>query len=160
MNSCAASATIENISERSRAVRSLPADPGHAHTGPALVRSASTAALELARRPSVHPAIAEVLYPGLQSHAGHAIASRQMQGGFGAMLSIRVRDGEAPRDRYGGRSDAVEARDLAWRRRKSDRAPRLGGGAGQPLPAGFAAALRRNRGAGRPLRRSRPGLRQ
>jgi cystathionine gamma-synthase len=59
------------------------------------VRSASTSALELARRFSVHPAIAEVLYPGLQSHAGHAIASRQMEGGFGALMSIRVRGGEA-----------------------------------------------------------------
>jgi cystathionine gamma-synthase len=35
-----------------------------------------------------------VLYPGLAAHPGHAIAARQMQGGFGGMLSIRVRGGE------------------------------------------------------------------
>jgi cystathionine gamma-synthase len=34
-----------------------------------------------------------VLYPGLPEHPGHAVAARQMSGGFGAMLSIRVRGG-------------------------------------------------------------------
>ena len=34
------------------------------------------------------------LYPGLPSHPGHALACRQMQGGFGGMLSIRVAGGE------------------------------------------------------------------
>ena len=37
----------------------------------------------------------EVQYPGLESDAGHAIAKRQMAGGFGGMLSVRVRAGEA-----------------------------------------------------------------
>ena len=37
----------------------------------------------------------QVLYPGLPVHPGHAIAARQMQGGFGGMLSIRVAGGEA-----------------------------------------------------------------
>ena len=36
-----------------------------------------------------------MLYPGLDSHPGHAIAARQMQGGFGGMLSVRVKGGEA-----------------------------------------------------------------
>jgi cystathionine gamma-synthase len=31
-------------------------------------------------------------YPGLPSHPGHAVAARQMIGGFGGMLSIRVPD--------------------------------------------------------------------
>src|SRR5712691_1675112 len=39
--------------------------------------------------------VAEVLYPGLPSHPGHAVAARQMGGGFGGMLSIRVKGGEA-----------------------------------------------------------------
>jgi cystathionine gamma-synthase len=34
-----------------------------------------------------------VFYPGLDSHPGHAIAQRQMKGGFGAMLSFCVRGG-------------------------------------------------------------------
>jgi len=42
-----------------------------------------------------HPAVVRVLYPGLASHPGHAIATRQMHGGFGGMLSMRIRDGEA-----------------------------------------------------------------
>jgi cystathionine gamma-synthase len=42
-----------------------------------------------------HPRIGSVLYPGLPGHAGHAIAARQMTGGFGGMLSVRLRAGEA-----------------------------------------------------------------
>ena len=37
--------------------------------------------------------VREVLYPGLPGHPGHAIAARQMTGGFGGMLSIRVSGG-------------------------------------------------------------------
>lgn len=55
------------------------------------VEAASKSAMELATRFSNHPAVLEVLYPGLPSHPGHAIAARQMQGGFGGMLSIRLR---------------------------------------------------------------------
>jgi cystathionine gamma-synthase len=33
------------------------------------------------------------LYPGLPDHPGHAIAARQMDGGFGGMLSIRLAGG-------------------------------------------------------------------
>lgn len=58
------------------------------------VRAAAANAAELATRLASHPAIALVLYPGLASHPGHEIAERQMQGGYGAMLSIRVRGGE------------------------------------------------------------------
>ena len=36
-----------------------------------------------------------VLYPGLKDHPGHQIALRQMENGFGGMLSIRVKGGEA-----------------------------------------------------------------
>ena len=36
-----------------------------------------------------------VHYPGLESDPGHEIAKRQMTGGFGGMLSIRVEGGEA-----------------------------------------------------------------
>ncbi len=50
---------------------------------------------DLARRLSAHPAVSHVLYPGLPEHPGHAVAARQMTGGFGTMLSIRVAAGEA-----------------------------------------------------------------
>jgi cystathionine gamma-lyase len=36
--------------------------------------------------------VKRVLYPGLSSHPGHEIAKRQMQGGFGAMLSFDLGD--------------------------------------------------------------------
>ncbi|MGJ4728225.1 O-succinylhomoserine (thiol)-lyase [Luteimonas sp. SDU101] len=39
-----------------------------------------------------HPAVARVHYPGLSSHPGHALASRQ-QSGFGAMLSLELEGG-------------------------------------------------------------------
>jgi len=61
------------------------------------VRAAAQArnALDLAQRFSAHPKVARVLYPGLAQHPGHDIALRQMEGGFGYMLSIQVADGEA-----------------------------------------------------------------
>jgi cystathionine gamma-synthase len=57
------------------------------------VRRSSASALAIARRFDGHPALAAVLYPGLASHPGHEIAARQMTGGFGGMLSIRLRGG-------------------------------------------------------------------
>ena len=59
------------------------------------VRHESASALTLARQLAQDVRIAEVLYPGLQSHPGHEVAVRQMQGGFGGMLSVRVKGGEA-----------------------------------------------------------------
>ncbi len=58
------------------------------------VEAACQNAMELAQRFANHPQVVEVLYPGLSSHSGHAIAKRQMKGGFGGMLSVRVRGGE------------------------------------------------------------------
>ena len=42
---------------------------------------------------SDHPAVSDVLYPGLPSHPGHEVAARQMRG-FGGMVSFRLRGGE------------------------------------------------------------------
>lgn len=54
----------------------------------------SASAMALAQRLSAHPLVAAVLYPGLPKHPGHDIAARQMQNGFGFMLSIQVTGGE------------------------------------------------------------------
>ncbi len=59
------------------------------------VRAASANAQRIAELLAQHPAVAEVLYPGLPSHPGHAVAARQMHGGFGGMLSVRIAAGEA-----------------------------------------------------------------
>ncbi len=59
------------------------------------VERACHSAQAIAEALSRHPRVAEVLYPGLPSHPGHAVAARQMTGGFGGMLSIRVKGGEA-----------------------------------------------------------------
>ena len=59
------------------------------------VRHQSASALTLACHFTQHAGIAAVLYPGLQTHPGHAVAARQMRGGFGGMLSVRVAGGEA-----------------------------------------------------------------
>ncbi|HEY7302052.1 MAG TPA: aminotransferase class I/II-fold pyridoxal phosphate-dependent enzyme [Xanthobacteraceae bacterium] len=97
------------------------------------VKTQAASAMWLAERLDGHPAVAEVLYPGLPTHPGHAVALRQMSG-FGAMLSIRVSGGE-------GAAIAAAARVELWKRATS-----LGGvesliehrasveGAGSPCP--------------------------
>ncbi len=52
-------------------------------------------ATALAGRLVAHPNVARVLYPGLPQHPGHDVAARQMEDGFGYMLSIQVTGGEA-----------------------------------------------------------------
>src|SRR5205823_3881320 len=58
------------------------------------VERACRSAQQIAERLATHPKLLEVLYPGLPGHPGHALAARQMQGGFGGMLSVRVKGGE------------------------------------------------------------------
>jgi len=55
---------------------------------------ASENALRIARHFEGHPKVESVLYPGLESHPGHAIACKQMTGGFGGMLSLCVTGGK------------------------------------------------------------------
>jgi cystathionine gamma-synthase len=98
-------------------------------------RAASDNAMELANRLSNHAAVSAVLYPGLPHHPGHDVARRQMKGGFGGMLSIRVRGGPEA-------AIATAARVGLWKRATS-----LGGvesliehrasieGAGSPCPS-------------------------
>ncbi|MDZ4782840.1 MAG: PLP-dependent aspartate aminotransferase family protein [Planctomycetia bacterium] len=55
------------------------------------VREHCRTAQQLAEHLSRHPRVNRVLYPGLASHPGHELAARQMQGGFGGMLTIEVK---------------------------------------------------------------------
>lgn len=59
------------------------------------VAAASANAQAIAERFAGDARVAQVLYPGLRTHPGHEVAARQMQGGFGGMLSLRLAQGEA-----------------------------------------------------------------
>ncbi len=50
-------------------------------------------ALHVARHLEEHPSVASVSYPGLPSHPQHALARRQMPGGFGGMISFDLKGG-------------------------------------------------------------------
>jgi cystathionine gamma-synthase len=62
----------------------------------------SNNAMQLAQYLETHPKIERVLYPGLASHPQHEVAARQMENGFGGMLSILVK---------GDRSTALKLAD-------------------------------------------------
>jgi len=57
------------------------------------VQAQSATALRLAEWLLAHPRVKAVHYPGLASHPGHAVARRQMAGGFGSLLSFEL-DGD------------------------------------------------------------------
>jgi cystathionine gamma-synthase len=59
------------------------------------VRAQSETAAKLAQFLSEQKTVERVFYPGLSTHPGHALAQRQMKGGFGAMLSFCVKGGRA-----------------------------------------------------------------
>ena len=102
------------------------------------VRAASQSAQRIAEHFNHHPLVEAVLYPGLPGAHGHAISARQMQGGFGGMMSLRVKAGP-----QGGEAAAIAtaAHVELWKRATS-----LGGtesliehrasveGAGTPAP--------------------------
>src|SRR3954468_6620679 len=73
---------------------------------------ACRSAQSLAERLAAHPMVSEVLYPGLPSFAGHAAATKQMSGGFGGMLSVRIKGGERA-------AIAAAARVELWKRATS-----------------------------------------
>ncbi|MDX2220102.1 MAG: PLP-dependent aspartate aminotransferase family protein [Burkholderiales bacterium] len=99
------------------------------------VRQASVSAQQIAEHFAAHANIREVLYPGLKQCQGYEVASRQMRGGFGGMLSLCVKGGEAA-------AIATAANVKLWKRATS-----LGGvesliehrasveGVGTPAPA-------------------------
>jgi cystathionine gamma-lyase len=52
-----------------------------------------TNALAVAHFLEAHPKVARVIYPGLPSHPHHALARRQMRGGFGGIVTVELRGG-------------------------------------------------------------------
>jgi cystathionine gamma-synthase len=59
------------------------------------VAAASSNAMAIAQHFHGNAKVSQVLYPGLPSHPNHAIAAKQMHGGFGGMMSVRIKGGEA-----------------------------------------------------------------
>jgi cystathionine gamma-synthase len=51
-------------------------------------------AMQIAQLLSDHPAIAEVYYPGLESHPQHELAKQQMPRGYGGMISVTLVGGK------------------------------------------------------------------
>jgi cystathionine gamma-synthase len=76
------------------------------------VRHQCASAMRIAQHFAHHPQIAAVLYPGLDGHPGHSVAARQMAGGFGGMLSMRIAGGERA-------AIAAAARMKLWKRATS-----------------------------------------
>jgi len=60
-------------------------------------------AMKVAEFLADHPQVEEVFYPGLQEFAGHEIAAKQMQGGYGFLMSFLVKGGRDEALRVAGR---------------------------------------------------------
>jgi cystathionine gamma-synthase len=84
-------------------------------TFPWRVRGQTENAQRVAEFLGNHPRVERTLYPGLPSHPGHELAKCQMRGGFGAVVSVCVRGGQA------------EAFEFAARLRVFTRATSIGG---------------------------------
>ncbi|SFN36187.1 cystathionine gamma-synthase [Roseovarius lutimaris] len=72
-------------------------------------------AMAIAQFLDAHGGVEAVLYPGLESDPGHAIASQQMRGGYGSLLSVVLK------------GDRAHALDVVGRLRLFHRATSLGG---------------------------------
>ena len=106
------------------------------------VRAACASAQRIAEHFNGHPLVAEVLYPGLPGFVGHPVAKQQMHGGFGGMMSVRVKGGGPGAEGGETAAIAVAAHTVIWKRATS-----LGGtesliehrasveGSGTPAPA-------------------------
>jgi len=64
-------------------------------TLPMRIRAQSASALEIAHFLRASSAVEQVFYPGLAGCEGHDAARRQMQNGFGGMVSFTVKGGKA-----------------------------------------------------------------
>ncbi|MBZ0215089.1 MAG: PLP-dependent aspartate aminotransferase family protein, partial [Fimbriimonadaceae bacterium] len=76
------------------------------------VRAAAAAAQKIAEHFDSHNKVVQALYPGLKDHPGHQVAASQMNGGFGGMLSLRIKGGDQA-------AISVAARVKVWKRATS-----------------------------------------
>jgi cystathionine beta-lyase/cystathionine gamma-synthase len=64
------------------------------------VREQCRTAMNLAEWLRKRSQVSRVLYPGLADHPGHALAAKQMDGGFGAMLTFEMKGGFAAAKKF------------------------------------------------------------
>lgn len=76
-------------------------------TMPLRVRQQSENAMQLAQFLSDNPRVERVLYPGLEDHPNHAVAAKQMTGGFGGMLSFLVNGDVNDTTKVAGRTQLI-----------------------------------------------------
>ncbi|MEY8841445.1 PLP-dependent aspartate aminotransferase family protein, partial [Cribrihabitans sp. XS_ASV171] len=69
-------------------------------TMPLRVRAQADTALAIAEALEGHPALARVLYPGLQGHAQNALVQRQLGGRGGTVLSLDLKGGKEAAFRF------------------------------------------------------------
>jgi cystathionine gamma-synthase len=81
-------------------------------TLPLRVERCCRSAQSIAEHFVTDPRVTAVLYPGLRTDPGYAVASRQMQGGFGGMLSVCIAGGAEA-------AIATAARVRIWKRATS-----------------------------------------
>jgi len=72
------------------------------------VAAACANAQAIAERLHGHAKLSHVLYPGLATSPGHEVAARQMRGGFGGMMSLRLKDGEAAAKSFAARLEVFK----------------------------------------------------
>jgi methionine-gamma-lyase len=65
-------------------------------------------AMAIAEYLETHPAVERVLYPGLESHPQHALARKQMTGGFGGMVAFVPKGGYEAAYRALGRTKVFQ----------------------------------------------------
>ncbi|MGX1306065.1 cystathionine gamma-synthase [Amorphus suaedae] len=71
------------------------------------VHAANANASAIAGYLAGHPAVETVRYPGLVDHPQHAVARRQMVGGYGSLMSFDVRGGAEAALRVAGRLNRI-----------------------------------------------------
>ena len=57
------------------------------------VERQNKSALKIAEYLEQHPLVEQINYPGLESHPSHDIAKKQMNSGYGGMLSFSIKGG-------------------------------------------------------------------
>jgi len=64
-------------------------------------------ALAMAQYLAAHPKVSSIIYPGLETDAGHEAALKQMQGGFGGVLAFDVGSSQDDAKRFIGNLDVI-----------------------------------------------------